>query len=284
MKISVSTYSFGSYADKSKLGITGVMDKALEMGFEGIELVECEELYDPATIKEIKDHSEAIGIPIVALDVGADFTKDNCASLDSEIERVKKLVDIAAMLGAPKMRHDVAYGNMTGRYGISFDDVLPTIVKGCRAVADYAEKCGVMTMFENHGIFIQDSNRVEKLINAVAHPNFGYLIDLGNFMCADENPNHAVGVLAKYAVHAHAKDFHLKSGALECPGEGWFTTRSGDHLRGAIIGHGDANCAQSVRKLKSTGYDGYLSIEFEGLEDNITGIRLGLENLKKYIK
>jgi len=89
MKISVSTYSFGSYADKSKLGITGVMDKALEMGFEGIELVECEELYDPATIKEIKDHSEAIGIPIVALDVGADFTKDNCFIICKKKRKLK---------------------------------------------------------------------------------------------------------------------------------------------------------------------------------------------------
>lgn len=284
MKISVSSYSFGSYADRSRLGITGIMDKALEMGFEGIELVECPDTEDIEAVKKIRAHSEKIGLPIIAFDVGADFTKNNCTSIDEETERVKRLVDIAAVLGAPMMRHDVSYGNSCGKYGIGFDDVLPAMVKACRAVADYAEKRGVVTMFENHGFFIQDAVRVEKLINSVAHPNFGYLIDLGNFMCADENPNKAVGSLAKYALHAHAKDFHFKSGEFDYPGEGWFPTRSGNYLRGAIIGHGDAGCARSVRMLKSNGYDGYITIEFEGIEDNLTGIRLGLENLKKYIK
>ena len=32
-------------------------------------------------------------------------------------------------------------------------------------------------MVENHGYFAQDSDRVEKLINAVDHPNFGLLLD-----------------------------------------------------------------------------------------------------------
>jgi len=283
MKLSVSTYSFGSYAHSSKLGIIGVMDEAVKMGFEGIEIDSNEQTEDKELVRKIRDHSEKLSLPIVALDVGADFTKNNCASLEDEIVRVKALVDTAAELGAKMMRHDVSYGNFTGRYGISYDDVLPTIVEGCRAVADYAQKRGVMTMFENHGYFVQDPARVEKLINAVAHPNFGYLIDVGNFMCSDEDPCRAVGMLAKYAVHAHAKDFHYKSGMLECPGEGWFPTRSGNYLRGAVIGHGDANCAQSVRKLKESGYDGYITLEFEGIEDNLVGIRLGLNNLKKYI-
>ena len=53
---------------------------------------------------------------------------------------------------------------------------------------------------------------VEKLINAVAHPNFGALVDIGNFSCADEYNPASVGIMAPYAIHAHAKDFHIKSG------------------------------------------------------------------------
>lgn len=283
MKISVSSYSFGSYADSDKLGVIGIMDKAREMGFEGIELVEHPEFDDPAMLERIKEHSHNIGLPIIALDVGADFTKNDCSSTDEEIARVKKLVDLASYLDIPLMRHDVCYGNFTKKFGTGFEDVLPVITKACREVADYAEKRGVRTMFENHGYFIQDAYRVEKLINTVAHPNFGYLIDLGNFMCSDEDATAATGLLARYAVHAHAKDFHFKSGTLENPGEGWFPTRSGNYLRGAIIGHGDAKIGQSVRRLKESGYDGYVTIEFEGLEDNLKGIALGLENLKKYI-
>ena len=212
MKISVSTYSFGGYIHSDKLGYKGVMDKALEMGFDGIEIVESEYTTNPEIIKEIKEYSEKIVLPIVSFDVGADFTKNDCTCLAEEIERVKALVDTAKALGAPKMRHDVSYGNFSNP-DLNYDSVLPTIVEGCRAVADYASKLGIMTMFENHGYFVQDSDRVEKLIQKVDHPNFGYLIDLGNFMCADEDPVSATKLLAKYAVHAHAKDFYLVNNA-----------------------------------------------------------------------
>ena len=40
IKTSVSTYSFGWLRDESQLGIYGVIDKAVEMGFDGIEFVD----------------------------------------------------------------------------------------------------------------------------------------------------------------------------------------------------------------------------------------------------
>lgn len=54
-------------------------------------------------------------------------------------------------------------------------------------MTEYAEQKGVKTCIENHGFFAQDAERVEKLINAVGHPNFGALVDIGNFACADED-------------------------------------------------------------------------------------------------
>ena len=138
-------------------------------------------------------------------------------------------------------------------------------------------------MTENHGYFSQDAARVEKLINTVAHPNFGALVDLGNFMCADENPNLSVGILAPYAKHVHCKDFLWKSGDVTDPGEGWFRTRGGNYLRGTIIGHGEARVAQSLFVLKKAGYDGYVTVEFEGMEDNLRGIALGKKNLQRFL-
>lgn len=106
---------------------------------------------------------------------------------------------------------------------------------------------------------------------------------MGNFMCADENPNLSVGILAPYAKHVHAKDFFLKSGDVTDPGEGWFRTRGGNYLRGTIIGHGDARIAQSLYVLKKSGYDGYITVEFEGMEDNLRGIALGKKNLERFL-
>jgi sugar phosphate isomerase/epimerase len=137
---------------------------------------------------------------------------------------------------------------------------------------------------ENHGFFCQDSDRVEKLYCAVGHPNFGLLADMGNFLCADEAPGNAFSRVAPYAFYAHAKDFHVKSVMLPDPGEGFFRSRSGNYLRGAIIGHGDVPVRHCLTALKKAGYDGYIAIEFEGIEEPVRGIAIGLANLRRYLK
>ena len=38
---------------------------------------------------------------------------------------------------------------------------------------------------------------------------------------------------------------------------------------------------QCLRLLKRANYDGWISLEFEGMEDCITGCRVGLDNLRR---
>jgi sugar phosphate isomerase/epimerase len=137
-------------------------------------------------------------------------------------------------------------------------------------------------MVENHGFFVQDSDRCAALMEAVNHPNFGALVDIGNFLCADDDPVRAVTRMAPYAFHVHAKDFHRKPGS-EDPGRGWGRSRGGNLYRGAIIGHGNVDVPGCLAALKSAGYDGFVSIEFEGMEDNCLGLEIGLENLRRYV-
>ncbi len=282
MKISVSSYSFGGLIKSDKLGIFGIMDEAVKMGFEGLELDDADEVMSPEMFSKIKQHSKETGLPVIALDIGADFTKNDLTSLDEEVERVKKLLEMATILEVPMMRHDVCYGNFS-REDIAFEDALKVMAEGCYRVADYAKTLGIRTMFENHGFYMQDDVRVKRLMDSVGHENFGLLIDVGNFMCADVDPVTATRNLASYGVHVHAKDFHYKKACEPFPGSGWFKSSNGNYLRGAIVGHGDARAYESLKILKDSGYDGYVTLEFEGIEDNLKGIELGLDNLKKYI-
>lgn len=282
MKISVTSYSYGQYINEDKLGLMGIIDNAAEMGFAGIEFSEggWSNNLDPAVAEKIKERCAERGLEVVSYCIGANFL---AADLDAEIERVKKQVDFAAAMGTKNMRHDVGYGFSGRKYSIGYDDALPYLAKGALEVTKYAEQKGVGTMTENHGYFSQDAARVEKLINTVAHPNFGALVDIGNFMCADEDPVKSVGIMAPYAKHVHAKDFHWKSGMEQNPGEGWFQTRAMNYIRGAIIGQGEAKVYQSIKILKKAGYDGYITVEFEGMEDNLKGIRIGKDNLARFI-
>lgn len=284
MKTSVSSYSFGGYIGESHLGYLGIINKAKELGFDGIEYSDGDWENDPDAGKKIKERCEEVGITPVALATGADFLWGSGGNLKDEIDRLCGMVDLAVEMGVSMMRHDMTYGYPASvKVGRSFDCALERLAEGTREVTKYAEQKGIKTMTENHGYFSQDSARVEKLINAVNHPNFGALVDLGNFMCADEDPTVSVGLMAPYAFHVHAKDFHFKSGMEVNPGAGWFQTRAGNYIRGAIIGHGEAKIYQSIQTLKRNGYNGFVTVEFEGMEDNLTGISVGLSNLKRFI-
>jgi sugar phosphate isomerase/epimerase len=287
MKLGVSSYSFGKIVAKGDMSLFDVIRKSKEMGFEVIEFTgfrvpEGENLEDFA--KKVKEECATVGIEISNYTVGADFINGSGGDIEKEIERVKGEVRIAGIIGAQGMRHDATRGfdqDYVGSRG--FDNALPMLVKGCRAVTEYAESLGVRTMIENHGHFAQDSERVEKLANSVNHKNFGLLVDIGNFICVDEDPAIAVGRVAAHAFHVHAKDFYIKSGNVTDPGKGWSTSRGGNYLKGAIIGHGDVPVKQCLKILKKAGYEGAVSIEYEGMEEPIEGISIGLDNLKRYI-
>jgi len=287
MKLGVSSYSFYRLVRAGAMSQLDVAAKAKEMGFDVIEfsafsLPEGETPLSYAP--KVREECDRVGIEVANYAIWGDFLTGSGGSWEAEAERLHDEVKVAQILGSPCMRHDTTWGFPEGTRGAKgFDDALPTLIKGCRALTEYAESLGIKTMTENHGFFCQDSERVEKLVNGVNHPNFGALVDIGNFLCVDEDPAKAVGRLLHYAFHVHVKDFHVKSGMLPNPGEGWFKSRGGNYLRGAIIGHGEVPVLQCLRLLKESGYDGVVSIEFEGLEDPLTGIAIGLENLRRFI-
>lgn len=287
MKIGVSSYSFSRLVRTGAMEQIAVIEAAKKMGFEVIEfstIAVPEGKTLPGFAEELRKEADRVGLPIVNYTIGSDFLNGSNGDLAAEIERVKREVDVAEILGVPGMRHDATRGYPADHVGpASFDAAVGRLADGYRAVTEYAATKNIKTMVENHGFFCQDSERVEKLINTVAHPNFGALIDIGNFLCADEDPQVAVGRLARYAFHAHAKDFHTRPGNLPAPGEGWFISRAGNYLRGSIIGHGDVPLVPCIRTLKRAGFDGVLSIEFEGMEDPLVGIRVGCDNLKRLV-
>lgn len=285
MKIGVSSYSFQQLIDSGEETQLSIMKKAAEMGFDGIEFTD---LIPPADVSEssyaemIRSESERLSLPVISYTISANLLSDK--GLDAEVERVCRKVDVAAILGVKCMRHDAAWSMPADKKSYAgFEQILPTLIEGCRRITEYAASKGIETMIENHGLFCQDSDRVERIITGVGSPNFGLLLDIGNFSCVDEDNFKAVGRVVQYAKHVHAKDFHIKSGSEPDPGRGFFRSRAGNYLRGAVIGHGNIPVAQCIGILKRAGYDKYVSIEFEGIEQTLMGIEIGLENLKRFI-
>lgn len=278
MRIGVSSYSFSQAIGDGRMTMLDVIPKAKEMGYDGVEIVKMVSDEQMRVLApKLAEQSKEYDMPIIAYMVGADFLAND---MDAQVEELKKEVEIAAMLGARRMRHDATGGKDKNGNDVSWEDALPILAEGYTRVTEYAAGIGIKTMIENHGYFAQDAYRVKQLVEAVNHRNFGWLVDMGNFMCADETPVESVKTAASHAVHVHAKDFHSKKQGEFVPNFGWFPSRGGNSLRGALVGHGDVNVAECLAILKNAGYDGWLSVEFEGIEDCLMALQKNLEVLR----
>lgn len=288
MKIGVSSYCFSRLIKRGEMTLFDAIDFAAQTGFDCMEfsgLTPPEGTTDKEYARQLAEHCKSKGLEITNFCVFADFLYSCDGDMDKEVERLKGYVDICKIFGAKKMRHDSTWGFKEPAPGRrNYMDAIKLIAPGIRKVTEYAEQQGIRTMCENHGLFMQDAARMEQLVLGVDHPNFGLLVDIGNFACADEKCENAVSLTAPYAFHVHAKDFLFKPGTQPKPDEGWFSTRSGNHLRGTIIGHGFVPVEQCINIIKKSGYDDCISLEFEGLEEPREAIRMGCETLKRLCK
>jgi sugar phosphate isomerase/epimerase len=280
MKLGISTYSLHAAFSAGELTVEGVIETIADLGAEHAEIVPLGfDLVDnPQLVDQIVQTAARRGLELSNYAIGANFAELDATERQREVERVKREVDVCAALGIQRMRHDVASSKDLSI--THFLEELPQLADACREIADYAANFGITTSVENHGYFIQQSDRVQALVHAVGRDNFRTTLDVGNFLCADENPIIAAVNNIKLASMVHFKDFYIRPQERQ-PGEGWFQSSGGNWLRGAIVGQGDIDMPHVIRIVKESGYDGYISVEFEGMEECCKGTRLGLEYIKR---
>lgn len=295
MKIGLTSYSLNADITSGRKTILDAMRFAKSKGAEGIEIVPFGfTLHDDKTgafneplIAAIRSLSEELALPLTNYAVLGDLLRWDDDARHAEIERLKRHIDVAAKLGLTRMRHDISSFRrpLESNTPRNFEREFPMAVACCQELADYAAQFGITTLVENHGFFVNGSDRVLRLIDAVDRPNFGLLLDTGNFACVDENPTIAVKKCAPYAKMVHLKDFYIREtrrlpgigGLFRCDAGSWFSSNSGEYmLRGSILAQGDLDVWASLRFLHDAGYNGWVSVEFEGMEDGETGSEAGM--------
>jgi len=284
MKIGLSSYSLYQAINSGEMTILDAIQWVADNGGDHIEIVPLGFSLDnnDELIEQIKEKAQSAGIELSHYLIGANFLTETKEAFDAEIERVKKQVDIANALGIKFMRHDVAWRAPGDTSIVQFEEDLPTIVDACQQIADYAAQYGITTSIENHGFHVQASDRVLRLLHEVNRSNFKTTVDIGNFLCADEDPVSAVKKNIGHASVLHFKDFYIRP-SYQNPGEGFFQSIAGNYLRGAIVGQGDIDMSEIVRIVKASGFDGYVSIEFEGMEECKQASKIALNNVRRLL-
>ena len=291
-RFGVSIYSISRLIRRGEISPEQGVEWLCEQGAEVVEIVPfgIDLLADPGLAGRLKAAAEKHGAAIGNYSLNANFVMLAEAELESEITRVKAHIDAAAKLGISAFRCDCAnYRRPIELNTIeTFIEELPVIAGAYELISEYASGKGIKILIENHGFHANGSDRVRLILKSVKSNNFGHQLDVGNYICVDETPETAVRKMLPFAATIHMKDFYVRprymdpgdATQFDCSGS-WFRSVGGRYLRGSILGQGDMNTVEIVRDIKSSGFDGDIYIEYEGMEDCYYGTKVSLDNLKR---
>ncbi|RKN75814.1 sugar phosphate isomerase/epimerase family protein [Paenibacillus ginsengarvi] len=285
MKLGIGLHCLRQAIDSKQMTPLEGIEWIAEAGGEHVEIVPVgfDLLEQPELADSIRHQAQQVGIEVSNYCVRANFITADEAEYDRVIDHVKRHVDVAFRLGAKRMRHDVASRPLAETSILDYNRDLPKLAEACRTIADYAAQYGITTSVENHSYYVQASERLQSLVHAVGRDNYRVTLDTGNFLCVDEDPLSGARKTIGLASMVHLKDFYIRT-PDRSPGEnlsGWLHTAGGNRLRGAILGQGDLNVREMIRLIKCSGYDGPISIEFEGVEECRSATKQGFDYARR---
>ena len=270
--IGVSTYSFWQFnGPKENAPIEDCIEKAAEMGFDGIEFLLVQmQSEENGYLQKLKRQAFHAGLDLMGISTHQVFVYPEKEKRQAEVEKTIHQIELAYQLGIPTMRLN------TGRWGTieSFDELMAnkgiepvlegyTEEDGFKWVIDAieqciptAEKCGVTIGLENHWGLGRTAEGVLRIVNAIDSPWLRVTADTGNFL---ERQYEQLEMLAPMTSLIQAKTYF--------GGGKWYTLDIDYH-----------RVAEIFRKVN---YRGYISIEFEGNEDPMTAVPKSLEMIRE---
>jgi sugar phosphate isomerase/epimerase len=272
--IGVSTYSFWQFRGE-RLGIGTCIDKAAEMGFDGVEILHLQmEDESTAAVNKIKRQAHSLGLALMGFSTHQGFVSPDAEVRRSNVQKTLHQIELAARLGIPTMRIN------TGRWGTikSFDELMARkgiepplgshtehealgwVIGAIEELMPRAEERGVVLGLENHWGLGRTAAGVLKIVEAIRSPWLQMTLDTGNFL---EDSYREMEQMAASAV-----PITLVQAKTYFGGGRWYSL--------------DLDYARIAEILHKDNYRGWISLEFEGNEDAVTGVPRSLELLRKH--
>ncbi len=272
--IALSTYSLWRFKNDPFLDITRCIDVAAEFGFDGVEVllyqVSQTELVSNAALQNIKRHAFLAGLPLCGMSSHQGFVNPDPQVRRKNIDLTIGQIELCYRLGIPTMRINTGRWGTSANFdvlmanrgieppleGFTEDDAFPWVIDSLGKCIDAAEKCGVVLGLENHWGLGLTPEGVLRIVDAVASPWLQVTMDTGNFL---EDPYPKLEMLLPRTVFVQAKTYY--------GGGEWYTL--------------DLDYPRIGKMLRSAGYNGWVSLEFEGKEDYREAIPKSLAVLRQ---
>ena len=261
MKTSITIYSLAQYFSAKKITVKEFIEYAGSVGFAGVDLGyywEDKEREFAELPKWLQDNNITLSGYIVGNSFGSVVGTDK---VKEEIDKTKLAIDEAKELGTKVLR--VFAG---GREGLSWEEGSNLICDCLAECTEYGKLNNIVLALEDHGGLAATSSQVLFYINKINSPFLRANVDIGNFWSTGgEAPTDGVKNTASYAAMVHVKD----------------VKKIRDRFESVPVGEGDIDFTECFRILKDSGYDGYLSLEYEAKEDAKTGTEKSIKHMKE---
>ncbi len=245
-------YSFNEYLAKKKMTYPEFFDKLVEMGSLGADMtVYWFKSTDPAYLNELRHAAFKKGIPFSGAACGSSMVQASATKRKQVLAEIKKWVDVTDQLGASHLR---IFGGplpkgVTGKQGT--DWVVETMKPAC----DYAGKKGITLGIEDHEGVTQSADVCLEIMHRVDSPYAGINLDVTNFVATPgADPYTQIKACLPFATHSHIRD-HFEDGS-------------------------PVDLERVWRLFAEAGYKGFMSAEYEGKEDPMTGVPKLMDKIK----
>jgi sugar phosphate isomerase/epimerase len=242
-------YSYGSYLGKGKMTMEQFILKAVELGVLGVDITTYWlKSTEPAYLAGLRSFAYRQGMPFSGLAIGADLCQPEAAKRPQVIETVRKWVDATELLGASHLRvfGDKLPAGATREQGIQW------VVETMKPACEYAAGKGVILGLETHSGLSASAANMVAILRGIDSPYAGCNLDISNF---PENPYEQIQACLPYATHSHIRDFYGKPSQPLDLDRVW-------------------------QMFARSGYKGYMSVEYEGTEDAMTGVPKLIDKIK----
>jgi sugar phosphate isomerase/epimerase len=242
-------YSYGSYLGKGKMTMEQFIVEAVNLGVLGVDITTYWlKSTEPAYLASLRNFAYRQGMPFSGLAIGADLCQPEGPKRKEVIETVRKWVDATELAGASHLRvfGDKLPTGATEAQGVQW--VIETMKPAC----EYAASKGVILGLESHSGLSTKAANIVAILRGVDSHYAGCNLDISNFR---DNPYEQIQACLPYATHTHIRDFY------------------GEPRRPLDLDRVWQMFAQS-------GYKGYMSVEYEGEEDAMSGLRKLINKIK----
>ena len=245
-----------------------------DIGLEGIEIVVQEEYRCGLLPRASSTEASRIGSlirerglePVALTPYVSAINSLSSAERRAQVEELRRVIDLAGFIQASFVR---IYAGSYPPGTKQTESRWKALVESMLELAQCAREQGVTLAVETHfNTMTPSAELAARLVDEVKHPNVGVLYDQANLTFqGDEDYSKAIPLLAGRIVFVHAKDLVFKDPSWESArfraSKVSVVDENERHVRSRVIGDGILPWGNILQKLLETGFNGWLSLEYE---------------------